>query len=468
MTLQDVWQFVLDKPAVASFILAAAVAVICGTWALCWKLLVKPKDDVDTIVKNLIKTVQEKAALSNHLGDAQQKIEDLEENNRQLTEAVQAISNERGKPDAPVGIDEALALLAEGQTGAAEAVLREVKERRKAEGAEALKEAAAAARHIGALAFLHDTEKALVAYREAVDLDPDNADGWNRLGQLLHRRGDLDNAEKALRRVLALGNRVDDQELLSIATGNLGILYYTRGDLDRAEAMYEKSLEIEEALGRKEGMANQYGNLGLLYKTRGDLDRAEEMYKKGLEIDEALGRKEGMAAHYGNLGSLYKTRGDLDHAEEMYEKSLEIDEALGRKEGMASNYGDLGSLYLTRGDLDRAEEMYRKNLEIEKALGRKEGMANNYTAQGLLYSTRGDLDRAEEMYEKSLALNETLGSKEGMASNYGNLGALYETRGDLDRAEEMYEKSLTLFREVGAAPQIKQVEEWLADLRPAD
>ncbi|KKK73245.1 hypothetical protein LCGC14_2895770, partial [marine sediment metagenome] len=122
-----------------------------------------------------------------------------------------------------------------------------VKERRKAEGAAALKEAASAARHIGALAFLHDTDKALAAYREAVDLDPDNADGWNRLGYLLRRTGDLDNAEQACRRVLALGNRVDNQELLAVATGNLGILYSTRGDLDRAEEMYGKSLALNEA-----------------------------------------------------------------------------------------------------------------------------------------------------------------------------------------------------------------------------
>jgi hypothetical protein len=52
-----------------------------------------------------------------------------------------------------------------------------------------------------------------------------------------------------------------------------------------------------------------------------------------------------------------------------------------------------------------------------------------------------------------------------MASDYGNL---YKIRGDLGRAEEMYEKSLALFREVGAAPQIEQVGEWLADLRRPD
>ena len=95
-------------------------------------------------------------------------------------------------------------------------------------------------------------------------------------------------------------------------------------------------------------------------------------------------------------------------------------------------------------------------------------MASKYGNLGILYKTRGDLDRAEEMYEKSLEIEEFLGRKEGMASDYANLGNLYKTRGDLDRAEAMYEKSLTLFRQVGAAPRIKKVEGWLADLRRSD
>jgi len=87
---------------------------------------------------------------------------------------------------------------------------------------------------------------------------------------------------------------------------------------------------------------------------------------------------------------------------------------------------------------------------------------------GILYQTRGDPDAAEKMYRKSLAIEEALGRKEGMASDYGNLGNLYRTRDDLDAAEDMYRKGLALFREVGANPQIEQVEELFADLRKPD
>ncbi len=103
---------------------------------------------------------------------------------------------------------------------------------------------------------------------------PDDPAGWNRLGQLQLRIGDLDAAVRSFERVLALGNQAADQTLVAAATGNLGVLYSTRGDLDQAEAMYKKSLEIDEALGRKEYIANQYGNLGILYEQKGDMAAA--------------------------------------------------------------------------------------------------------------------------------------------------------------------------------------------------
>ena len=193
-----------------------------GAWALYRHFSEKPgggvEVDVNAIVVRLEEAARREGSLTAQLDESLQREEGL---GKQLREAVQAVADQRDSPDAPPGIDDALSLLAEGRTGAAEAVLREVKERRKAEGAEALKEAAAAVRHIGALAFLHDTEKALAAYREAVDLDPDDPDGWKFLGNLLNPTGDIDGAIKACNHVLALGNRVDAQVVIADATSNL-------------------------------------------------------------------------------------------------------------------------------------------------------------------------------------------------------------------------------------------------------
>jgi protein O-GlcNAc transferase len=364
----------------------------------------------------------------------------------------------QGAAQGTPGMERALAMLREGEFEAAEALFAAIGEAKAAEGAAANKEAAHAFRNLGNIAFLHDTDKAMRAYVKATELDPDDPDGWNQLGLLQRRAGELDASVRSFEHVLALGNRLEDRGWVAAATGNLGLIYRRRGDLEQAEAMHRKSLALNEALDRKEGMATDYGNLGLIYQTRGDLDQAEAMHRKSLAIEEALGRNEGMANQYGNLGLIYQKRGDLDQAEAMHRKSLAINEALDRKEGMAADYGNLGLIYRTRGDLDQAEAMHRKSLAIDEALGLKEGMANQYGNLGIIYGTRGDLDQAETMFRKSLPIGEALGRKEGMAATYGNLGMLYEQRGDIAQACTHWRKARDLYAQIGIPPQVEKFE----------
>ncbi|MCI5119328.1 MAG: tetratricopeptide repeat protein, partial [Candidatus Electrothrix sp. LOE1_4_5] len=300
------------------------------------------------------------------VGPLQGQLQAKDEQIKALTEAIQALS----KANAPAkNINLALRALERGDTKQAKAIFAQVLRTKEAQGRKANKEAAAAARHLGALAYMNSPQEALGHYRKAVQLDPDNAVGWNQLGNLLDRTGELVQAEEAFRKVLALAEVHQDQEEQAMALGNLGIVYQTRGELDKAEQMYRKVLEIYQALGNKEGMATDYGNLGLVYQTRGELDKAEQMFRKALELHEALGSKQGMAQDYGNLGIVYGERGDLDKAKEMHRKALELDKALDSKQGMAEDSGNLGIVYAERGDLDKAEELCKKSLRLYQEMG---------------------------------------------------------------------------------------------------
>jgi len=136
------------------------------------------------------------------------------------------------------------------------------------------------------------------------------------------------------------------------------------------------------------------------------------------------------------------------------------------KDGMAAAYGNPGRQ--TRGDLAQAEASLLVHLELYEALGRKEedvGVA--YGFLGILYQTHGDLAQAEAMHKKALKLYEALRRKEGMAAAYGNLGRVYQTRGDLAQAAAMYKKSIVLFQQLGATPQVRQVQASLDQLAVA-
>ena len=466
------------------------------------------KEDVARWQASLIRQRREiaetVAVLERELVGSEEERELLMDQVRALTQAVTALTSEKGHPYAPSLVDQALEELAAGRTETAKDLFGDLAAEREAAGVESLKEAAEAQRHLGALALLDDTEAALAAYNSATKLDPDNPEGWNRLGQILMRIGDLAEAEAAFQEVLGIGESMTDADSQAIALGNLGVVYQTRGELDRAVEMYKEALALNEELDRKLGMALNYDGLGTVFRIRGELDRAVEMYKEALALSEGLNWKEGIASNCDHLGTVYLTRGELDRAEEMYKRALDLEEELGRKKGIANRSGSLGLLHHTRGDLDKATEMYERALAFHRQLGDKCGIANylgnlanihlsreeldqaeekykivialdeelgrkreiatGYGNLAIVHTFRGELDQAEKLNKKALVLNIELGHKEGMALNYSNLGTLYQRRGELEQARDAGTKARDLFAEIGNPDAVQQKACWLEEL----
>jgi Tfp pilus assembly protein PilF len=199
--------------------------------------------DVKAIAESLVN------AHERELAGFRKREQAYQDHMKALTNTVTALAQQQRQPDALPGIEETLAQLQQGHTAAAETIFETVLARKAAEGRAANQQAAEAARHLGALAFLHDTEKALTAYRRAVALDPANANGWNQLGHLLYRVGQLDEAEDAYNQVRGLGSTRDDQTLLAMAYNNLGNVSQARGDRTQAKAMYHQALTLSQAIG---------------------------------------------------------------------------------------------------------------------------------------------------------------------------------------------------------------------------
>ena len=246
--------------------------------------------------------------------------------------------------------------------------------------------------------------------------------------EFFNRIGDLAEAERLLRRWLAISGPDAETASTAHAYGNLGVILRTRGDLDGAEAMHRKALEIDEKLGRLEGMADDFGNLGIGLKVRGDLDGAEAMHRKSLEINEKLGRLEGMAIAYGNLGIVLKVSRRPDGAEAMHRKSLEINREARPTRRHGQRLREPGHRPEIPRRPGRGGSDAPQVARIMEKLSQLEGMAHDYGNLGVILQTRGDLDGAEAMHHKSLKLNEKLGRLEGMAIAFGNLGVVLKAR----------------------------------------
>ena len=97
-------------------------------------------------------------------------------------------------------------------------------------------------------------------YRETTELDPDDPQTWNGLGILLHRIGNLTDAEKSYGRMLQLTNTITDKGVLAAAYGSLSNIYKTRGDLAKACEAWVTSRRVFTELGNRT-LADQVGGL---------------------------------------------------------------------------------------------------------------------------------------------------------------------------------------------------------------
>lgn len=245
---------------------------------------------------------------------------------------------------------------------------------------------------------------------------------------------------------------------------NLGLVYRNRGDLDEAEDAHKRSLAIVTRLGCMDAVASIYAGLALVYEAKGNLRGAENMHLEALRIEQKIGRVKGIARQYHNLGKLYGQTGELDKAEELFKKALQIHVGLGNQHGIGAAYSNLGLIYRRCGDLDQAEATQHKSLAIAHRLGLKQVMATNCANLGLIYMDKGEFDKAEEMHERSLEIAEKLGIQEVMANEYGNLGDVYKQRGDVDKARQYWEKAVALYKKMGMPHMVEKIHGWIDQL----
>jgi tetratricopeptide (TPR) repeat protein len=154
----------------------------------------------------------------------------------------------------------ALDLLKQGKPTEAEPLLKAVAEEKKQRMAKEGKEAAEAFRNLASIAAVSDPGKARNYYAEAAKLDPDNIEGMFQNGWFQLQAGQLDAAETAYRRVIAVGRPGKDDENIYWARVGIGHIRVARGDLSGAKSDYQSAGEAADRLARADPLITCNGS----------------------------------------------------------------------------------------------------------------------------------------------------------------------------------------------------------------
>ena len=294
----------------------------------------------------------------------------------------------------------ALALLEEKKTDEAAQLLRAVAEEKTAQVErdrgrieQDSKQAAAAWRHLGAIAGLADPKRALDGYLKAAELDPGDILSQFWVGWFQLERDALDDAGRRFDRVVSLAGDRHDWHRYWAELGH-GDIAVAHGDLGKALRQYRACHEIADRLAKAEpgnagwqydlGISNE--RIGNVLMAQGDLTAALKSYQTKQEIISRLAKidagnapwQRDLSVAYNKVGEVLVAQGKLDDALKAFRDSRAIGDRLakadpgnaGWQRDLSVAYNKVGDVLVAQGKLDNALKAFRDSLAIRERLAK--------------------------------------------------------------------------------------------------
>ncbi len=281
------------------------------------------------------------------------------------------------------------------------------------------------------LAF-DETDKALA-------LAPGDPDCLKLKGDVFYFKGDLINAEKEYKNVLATKGAEAVQGVIK-----LGILYLTQGKIDKSKDQARLLIELAKQYAEPFWEARSrlfYGYL--LYKSghfREALHEYNTIWSIAVQEENLALRLEALlwkGVSYVALNSPAKARRMASELEVSIKKGM-------NKKKVVFHYALLGEIALSEKMFSRAIDYLKKAIP----LARNESQAILLDLLAGAYYRNGDMEKARETYEKIGPL--TYGREfpgDAFAGSFYKLGDIYREKGWNGKAIESYNRFIDLWKD---------------------
>jgi Flp pilus assembly protein TadD len=197
--------------------------------------------------------------------------------------------------------------------------------------------------------YLNEQDRAIHAYYNALELDPEHVGSLERLGLYFTAKGEVARAEEFLQRLVAVS-----PESWKGYNG-LGVLADLEGDFDSAREHYTTALKL------RPDIALLWNNLGYSIYLLGHLDKAPTYFQRALELDPD---DEGARL---NLALVHVR-------EERYEEALGL---FLEAEDESTAYTQVGYLAYKVGDYEEATGLLQEAIKRSPTFNRQ---AHSYLA----------------------------------------------------------------------------------------
>jgi tetratricopeptide (TPR) repeat protein len=176
------------------------------------------------------------------------------------------------------------------------------------------------------------------------------------LAYFWYRHGHLLEGRRWLQRAIDLAADDGGAPLAHLAH-RLGVLLERTGEQQDALGHFERSLAIWRDLGDRDEQARELNSLGITHHNLGDLDTARSLLEESAALSRELGSPLRLAAALTNLGQLEAAAGNFDRATAVLQEALAIDTKQGDLLGVALDQQSLAGVHLRAGRAREARDL---------------------------------------------------------------------------------------------------------------
>jgi DNA-binding SARP family transcriptional activator len=224
--------------------------------------------------------------------------------------------------------------------------------------------------------LLGDYDAALASYQQATTQASPGQHGslQQRLGNLHHRRGDWQAAERHFAAALTTLEGADATEKEALAQqarlhADWSLTAHHRGDPDRASEQARRALELAEAAGDTRALAQAHNLLGMLSGHLGDNQRARRHLERSLALAETLPDPSARVAALNNLALTLGAAGQPEQAVRLAETALELCAAQGDRHRQAALHNNLADLLHAQGHTEASMAHLKQAVAIFAEVG---------------------------------------------------------------------------------------------------
>ena len=227
-------------------------------------------------------------------------------------------------------------------------------------------------------------------------------------------RRDFDGAVKAYRNIVQLSP--DDPQVYV----DLGYAFENSGNVDKALENYLKSIATNHGQ-----YATAYLRAGIVYNRKQDTAKATEFFDKAEQLYAAESNSEGVNEVRRQRGILFRDKGKYDEARAQFQQSLDAARALGNDAQQINALIELSNLSSTQGLIGEAQATAQQAVDFAQEKHLEQLAGAGLLALGNSFQDRGDYADAEKYYKRSIEFSRISKGRRREAQGLLNLGGLY-------------------------------------------